>query len=190
MDCGTFNSPTQTATCSRAFGMPVTEFSELRESIAEYAETAARRVREIGRKANGCSVYFQMHAEHYPVPLEGGFLSDNIPLRRPTSNTSEILSQILPRLPRIFISGRRYRKSGVTLWGLDVRQEEQLDFLSPPPPPPLPSKLYKTLDMLNERYGRATVHTLAAGMEKRWKMQRNLLTKHYTTRWEELATVN
>ena len=190
IDYGDFYSPTKTTTCSRAFGMPVTEFSDLRESIAEYTETAARRIREIGRKANGCSVYFQIYPEYHPVQLEGGFVSDNIPLKRPTSNTSEILAQILPRLPQIFVRGRRYKKSGVTLWGLDMAQEEQLELFSPPEKPPLPTKLYKTIDMLNERYGRATVHTLATGMEKNWKMQRNLLTRHYTTRWDELATVN
>ncbi|MBQ7652254.1 MAG: Y-family DNA polymerase, partial [Victivallales bacterium] len=96
IDYGEFDSPTKTATCSRAFGMPVTEFSDLRESIAEYTETAARRIREIGRKANGCSLYLQIYPEYHPVPLEGGFVSDNIPLKRPTSNTSEILAQIFP----------------------------------------------------------------------------------------------
>lgn len=190
IDYGEFDSPTKTATCSRAFGMPVTEFSDIRESIAEYTETAARRIREIGRKANGCSIYLQIYPEYHPVPLEGDFVSDNLPLKRPTSNTSEILAQILPRLPLIFVSGRRYKKSGVTLWGLDVRQEEQLELFTQPEKPPLPTKLYSTLDMINKRYGRATVQTLASGMEKNWKMQRNLLARHYTTRWDELATVN
>ena len=190
IDYGEFDSPTKTTTCSRAFGMPVTEFSDIRESIAEYTETAARRIREIGRKANGCSIYLQIYPEHLPVPLDGGFVSDNIPLKRPTNNTSEILAQILPRLQLIFVNGRRYKKSGVTLWGLDVRQQEQLELFTPPEQPPLPTKLYRTLDMLNERYGRGTIRTLASGMEKNWKMQRNLLTRHYTTRWDELATVN
>ena len=189
-DFGDFDSPTKTATCSRAFGTPVIEFSELRESVAEYAETAARRIREIGRKANGCSLFLQIYPEYHPAPLDGGFVSDCFPLRRPTNNTSEILAQLLPRLPKIFVSGRRYKKSGVTLWGLDVKQEEQLDLFTPPAKPPIPTILYKTIDLLNERYGRAAVHTLAAGMEKPWKMQRNMLTKHYTTRWDELATVN
>lgn len=185
-----FDSSGKTVTCSRTFGVAVTEFSDLRESVATYTETAARKMREAGRKANGCTVYFMLCPEYSPVQLEGGFTSTDIALRRPSNNSSELLSQIFQALPKIFIKGRRYRKSGVTFWGLDKNQLEQLELFTPPPQSPLPDKLYRTLDKINLAYGRSAIHTLAEGTDKIWAMKRAMLTRRCTTRWEELATVN
>ena len=186
-----FYSPTRSVTCSRTFGRPVTDFSDIRESIASYAEEAAAKMRRMGRKAAGCNVFFQRSLQNNGAgfAFDEGFTVRSVVFRRPTSNTSEALDQILPMLPEMFDNGRRYRKSGITFWGLDRCQEEQLDMFIQPKQAPIPDSLYSSIDAINACYGKSTIHTLAGGTAKEWKMQRNMLTRRYTTNWDELPEV-
>lgn len=183
------DTPSKSATCSRAFGAVVTSVADLRESIAQYADNAARRIRDMGTKATGCNIFFEYCPEYSPVKLDGGFTGRSILFKRPTSNTSEILSQVLPVVPKSILHNRRYRKSGITLWGMDTNPAEQLELFDPPPKPPIPDKLYKTLDAINLNYGKNTIHTLAEGLAPGWKMKRSLLSQRYTTSWDELPVV-
>ena len=46
-----------------------------------------------------------------------------------------------------------------------------------------------TLDALNERFGRDTVHIGSAGLTRRWAMLSENRTPRYTTNWQELPKV-
>ena len=59
------------------------------------------------------------YPEYSPRKLEGGVASANVVFPRATDDTSEMLKYVLAKLPDIFLEGRRYKKSGVTLWGLE-----------------------------------------------------------------------
>jgi DNA polymerase V len=49
--------------------------------------------------------------------------------------------------------------------------------------------LMRTLDKLNQRYGRDTLTFAATGRHRPWKMQRDRLSPCYTTDWEGLLRV-
>ena len=51
------------------------------------------------------------------------------------------------------------------------------------------SKLAAAVDAINARMGRGTVFFAASGVERKWKMKREMLSKHYTTSWDELLVV-
>jgi DNA polymerase V len=48
----------------------------------------------------------------------------------------------------------------------------------------------ETIDALNSRYGKGTVHSAATGAsikaEKGWRMRQERCTPQYTTRWEDV----
>ena len=51
------------------------------------------------------------------------------------------------------------------------------------------SKLSAAVDAVNARLGRGTVFFAATGVERKWKMKREMLSSHYTTSWDELLVV-
>ena len=50
-------------------------------------------------------------------------------------------------------------------------------------------RLNSAMDMINRRFGKDTVFSLAEGIGRAWSMRRDLLTPCYTTRWNELPVV-
>ena len=49
--------------------------------------------------------------------------------------------------------------------------------------------LMTTLDKINQRWGRRTLHIAAEGVQKAWQMKRSKLSPRYTTAWSELPKV-
>ena len=102
----------QSISCSRCFGSPVTEFDDLTESVASYTATAAEKLRKENQTAQGANVYFVMYPEYTPYPMPGAVNQITVTFDFPTDDTSKMMKYIRPELKRIFHSGRRYKKSG------------------------------------------------------------------------------
>ncbi len=173
---------------SRSFGHPVTDFNDLAESIASYTASAAEKLRGEGQFASGAQVYFSMYPEYGDHPLEAGITSATVVFDMPLDDTGRMLAAISPKLRGMFVSGRRYKKSGVVFFGLESAESpRQMDMFDGGMPEK--SKLYKAVDAVNRRLGRGTVFSLSEGISRPWKMKREHLTPSYTTRWNELLTV-
>jgi DNA polymerase V len=53
-------------------------------------------------------------------------------------------------------------------------------------------RLMVAMDLLNERFGRSTLHVASTGLDcrvKQWTMKQERRTQAYTTRWDEVALV-
>ena len=178
----------QSISCSRTFGNPITTIEELSESIATYTATAATKLRRQKLFASGVNIFTEISPEYHPYPLPPAFQSSTVIFPHPTDDTSVMLKAIRPKLEKLFIYHRRYRKSGVLFFGLENNRETQLDLFNEKEKLE-PSKLFNIVDQINTLYGRNTIFTLAEGTEKKWQMKRELLTPNYTTNWKELLTV-
>ena len=138
--------------------------------------------------ASGVNIFTEISPEYHPYPLPPAFQSSTVIFPHPTDDTSVMLNAIRPKLEKLFIYQRRYRKSGVLFFGLENNRETQLDLFNEKEKLE-PSKLFNIVDQINTLYGRNTIFTLAEGTEKKWQMKRELLTPNYTTNWKELLTV-
>lgn len=181
----------QSITCSRSFGHPVIDFCDLEESVATYTASAAVKLRQEGQKASGVNVYFQMYPEYEPVRLEAAVTSTTIPFEQPTDDTGKMLSAIRPKLRGIFVEGRRYKKSGVIFYGLESGSVEQPDLFAEQQARQKQdrSELFKAVDLINAKFGKGSVFTLAEGISKPWQMRREMLSHSYTTKWDQLLKV-
>lgn len=178
----------QSISCSRCFGSPVTEFDDLAESIATYTATAAEKLRKENQTAQGMSAYFVMYPEHNALsPMPGAVNQVSAIFPAPTDETAEMMKAIRPLLRSIFHQGRRYKKSGMMFFGLESKANYQLDLFDAPAKDN--SELYRIIDELNSKYGKGTIFSLGEGVKKPWKMKRDLLSQSYTTNWEQLLKV-
>ena len=176
-------------TCSRSFGRPVTEFEELRQSVALYLAEAAEKLRSERLKATSATVYCQFYPEYEPTRREGGADSVLVPFERPTSSTPELVKRTAPFLEAIFRRGRRYKKTGVILSCLDGDDGEQADLFADTRKEERADRLSAAMDRINGRFGKGTLFSPAQGIEKPWRMKRSFLSPAWTTNWDEIPEV-
>ena len=183
----------QAVNVSRMFGEPVTDALGLCEAVATHASAAAVKLRKAGMVASGANVFVQECAP----PGTGGwtdsnwwtpFITATVSFESPTSATGEILPALRPAVEKLFVPGKRYRRAGVLFFGLENEATAGDLFRGRPSDRPA-SKLAATVDAINARLGRGTVFFAATGITRKWKMKREMLSGHYTTRWDELLVV-
>ena len=184
-------SPSQSITCSRSFGHPVTELADLEEAVSYYAARAAEKLRRERLRAAGANVYLQL----YPPPggdrdaRQGGFVSTTAVFQMPTAATSTLLSEIRPKVSGLFVRGRRYKKAGIVFFGLEPAAAQQLDLFAPTADNDRRERAAAAADALNRRLGRGKVFTLSEGVARPWSMRRDFISKCYTTRWDQIPVV-
>lgn len=178
---------------SRCFAYPVTELSYLIESLAHYTAAACRKLRSEEQIAQGANIWLVYYPEYHPEAKPGGYAGRSVVFARPCDNQSDMLKEIRPLVCQMFQPGRRYKKSGLVLYGLSPRHGSQANLFDQLPEnqehDQRSAKMMRALDAINNRFGRATLFSLAEGIERPWSMKRDLLTPGYTTRWGELLKV-
>ena len=183
------DEPSKSISCSRSFGHPVIELSELEEAVAAYISTAAAKMRKEKLKATGANVYFEYYPEYESGhKRNGGVSGTSVTFDRPTGDTGEMLNKIYPVLPMLFSKDRRYKKAGVVFYGLEGAGGKQLDLFDAPASDHS-DKLYAAIDNINQRFGRRTIFHLSEGVKQSWKMKREHLSPSYTTDWQHLPIV-
>lgn len=172
--------------CTRSFGQAVTELPPLVEAVSEFASRAAEKLRKQGSLASQLLVF--AHTSPFrPGPRFNK--SVVVPLRRPTADTGKLVCAAATGMRRMYQPGYKMAKAGVMLLDLvpgsvlqgelDLEEEDQRDR----------TKLMLTLDTLNGRYGKGTVHSASTGgtsQGKSWGMKQERRTPQYTTRWEDM----
>lgn len=176
----------QQIACTRSFGHPVTELSDLIEAISEFASRAAEKLRRQSSVA-GQILVFAHTSPFRPGPRFSKSIV--VPLRRPTSDSHRIVDSAVSGVQQIYEPGYRLSKAGVML--MDLMQEtvsqRELDFGTLESRDR--SKLMVAVDALNNRYGRGTVHVGSAACQRAssdWSMRQERLTPQYTTKFSDL----
>ena len=168
---------------TRTFGEPVTEWPELAQTLSTYAARAGEKLREHGMLACCMTVFIQTNR------FKGDFYSNAATFGlEPTQDTLALIRDALRGARGLFRPGYLYWKAGVMLTDLiDARTAPRQMF--PSLDPERSARLMQTLDSVNGRWGRGTLRPAVTGMERRWTAKADYLSKRYTTRLGELATV-
>ena len=176
--------------CTRSFGHPVTELSDLSEAVTHFASRAAEKLRKQGSTANQVMCFVRTS----PFRKDPQYSrSVCVPLRRPTADTGALVTAAVAGLKAIFRPGFNYAKAGVMLMDLqaDTVSQGELDLENDETPDR--GKLMTTLDDLNQKFGRGTVLMASAGLagERRaWVMKQERRTPAYTTCWDDIQVAH
>ena len=171
---------------SRSFGETVTARIDLEQAVSTYIARAAEKLRRQRSLANAVQVHIRTNpfSERQPQYQRG----ITVPLTQATSDTMRLTRAALWGLKRIYRPGFAYQKAGVML--MDLHSEDQVQGVLFAAAAPARPALMDVIDRANARWGGGTLKLAAEGVKKPWQMKRERVTPSYTTRWDELPSVN
>ncbi len=170
---------------SRSFGRPVERVAELREAVAYHTERAAEKLRRQKSVASGVTVFLETNrfAPGAPQYSNSGFTA----IHPASLHTPILLGAALSLLDRLFREGYQFKKCGVMFSGLEQERGRWLSlFDTPDEVHSGHAQLMQTLDGINGRWGRDTVHFAASGLQRTWTMRQEMRSPRYTSVWSEL----
>ncbi|KPK28607.1 MAG: SOS mutagenesis and repair protein UmuC [Desulfobacterales bacterium SG8_35_2] len=179
--------PAKKSICtSRSFGQPVHTLEDLQEAVATYTAQAAYKLRNKCLRASVIDVFIRTNSFKKNEPQYCS--RKTFTLSAPSSHTATLIKIALASLKAIYRPGYRYQKAGVLLNGLVPENREQLCLFQTPVPGGETS-LMNAVDKINRRWGRDTIQSAAAGLDKDWHFRQMKKSPAYTTSWLELPIV-
>jgi len=168
---------------TRSFGQKIIDCTELEQSVSQYATRACVKLRQQNYLAKTITVFASSgHFVEHPYSR-----SVVIKLPMPTNDSRQIISVARHAISSvIYRQGVRFARAGVGLIELVPEKPEQLDAFSPTQT--IKSKeLMVVMDEINKRH--CPIVFASQGLDQNWKMNRNLKSPSYTTRWEDLPRI-
>ncbi len=172
---------------TRSFGHAVTDQKELLEAIVTHATRAGEKLRAKGLAAVSMIVFAHTN-KHNGEPYYYG--SASCEPFEPTDDTLELIGLALQGVRQFWRDGFRYAKCGVILPDLVRTENRQRSlFASTDASQEKRARLMAAMDSINQKMGRGTVFSAAAGIERSWKLRSEMKSPCYTTRFADLPRV-
>lgn len=177
----------KTICTSRSFGVTLTQFHAVAESVAHFAASGALKLRQQNSVAGGLLVF--LHTNPFAKEKPQYYNQLYVPLSVPTNDTTELVHFAVQGLSGIFKEGFSYKKAGVILSDISDEFPKQTDLFDTRARARF-SSVMKVMDSLNNRYGRMKVRVATQGFGRQWKMKNEQLSPCYTTNLDEIVIVN
>ncbi|MDH4468353.1 MAG: Y-family DNA polymerase [Bacteriovoracaceae bacterium] len=172
---------------SRSFGRPVLLLEELRESVANHITSAAEKLRKQKSITRHLTVWITTNPlSNSPTPFYYNAASMELPTG--SAHTPKLIHFAFQLLSQIYRGGYEYKKAGVIFNDIHSKSQVQLNFFSEADTQQEDDSM-KTVDGINQDYGKGTVKSAACGINQFWKMRSEQKSPCYTTRWSELLVV-
>lgn len=170
---------------TRTFAHDIDDFGELHQSVAQYAVACAEKLRQQNSVCGEIVVFIltNRHKDNIPQHYE----SRLVKLSVPTDSTLELTKYASGLLRQIYRKGYAYKRAGVILSDISSKKGTQRDMFDTTDRDKH-DRLMKTVDGLNASFGRHKIVPAAAGM-KFFRMNREHLSKKFTTDWENIIRV-
>jgi DNA polymerase V len=172
---------------SRSFGERVKSLPELREAVSYHAVNAAQRLRKQGLYAKTVTVFIQ-NSPFDQAEFFGKI--ETVALPSPTDCSLQITNEALWILKKMYKPQVYYQKAGVMLSELMAEGGQQIDLLGYSASGNRSGRLMETVDNINKKYHRSTIHLASEGVERNWSMRRSFKSQNYTGDWKQLPVVS
>ena len=179
--------PKQEICCSRMFGKRLKELPPIKEAVATYMMRASEKLR--AQKSLCKKIRVSIRTGMFN-PDEAKYANGVvIDLPYPTDDVRLLTTAAVNALDRVFRPGFSYSKAEVLLLNL-CRPGEYTDDLFAISQPTEATRVMAVLDEINERWGRGTLRAASVPTNPDWGMRREMMSQSYTTRLDQLWTVN
>lgn len=169
---------------SRSFGVEVTTFEDLAQSVTYFATSAAEKLRKDASVVSSVCVFArtnpfkEQEPQYHPSVV--------VPMSTPSDSTMVVVKAAMDGLRAIYRAGFRYKKFGVLLMGLQPKNCVQTDLFADNGDQDKSDRLMQAMDAINRKMGKGALTVAGSGTKQRWAMRRERKTPSYTTDWNEL----
>lgn len=170
---------------SRSFGRQVTHLSDLEESVSNHITTASEKLRHQDLICKNLTVYIQTNPFKNTQQYSN---SASIHLMSGTASTNKLIGHAIKLLRLIYKEKYEYKKCGIILNDLTKKDFLQTDLFNNHDSVK-DEALMKVMDQINKNHGSNTLKFAICGIDHFWKMQSEMKSACYTTRWNDLLKV-
>ena len=178
--------PKKNMAVTRSFNENYTEFEKVKERVVTFAVICAERLRKQDSCCNAIMVFVHTNAFRQDQPQYNRSIVMQLPY--PTNSSIELAQFAVEGLQKVFKLGFGYKKAGVMALELtpaNYGQRMLFDNSNPKHGP-----LFAVVDKLNKAYGQQKVKLASQDAGRTWKMKQERLSPRYTTKFDEIITIN
>jgi DNA polymerase V len=170
---------------TRSFEKPYNKIEDVAERIVTFTANSAVKLRKQNSMCNMVVVFVQ--TDRFKEHQQQYYRSIVIKTDYPTDSTIDLNRYAQIGLKSIFRDGYSFKKAGVILTGLTPNSEVQLSFFNASNPKHQP--LMSVIDKLNQSIGKTTVKLASQSLGRQWKMKQEKISPCYTTRINEVISI-
>ena len=178
-----FMEPKKQIMVSRSFGKSIQSKSILSEAISFHASRAAEKLRYEKQKCRLITAFIR--SNRFNTRVRQIYAAKSFELVHPTDDTRIIIKNANRILDQIFADGYQYAKAGVLLSDFTNRYGYQMSLFDKKRDEKMASKLMQTVDYIN-LMEIAKIGFGNQGYRNTWRMKREIKSKRYTTKIEEI----
>jgi len=168
---------------TRSFGQKIIDCHALEQSVSQYATRACAKLRQQKQLVKTITV-FASSAHFVDQPYSRSVVTQ---LPMPTNDSRIIISAARHAIrTSIYRGGIRFARAGVGLIELYPELPEQLDAFTPIQTI-VSKQLMAVMDDINKKHSR--IFFASQGVDQKWRMNRNLKSPSYTTKWADLPLI-
>ncbi|WP_242674827.1 Y-family DNA polymerase [Niastella populi] len=172
---------------ARGFGKVLSDKNEVMEALANFTAMVAAKLRSEQLATNAIQIFVQTNAHRSNEPQY--FRSLTIQLPEATNSTNELIRQARQGFETIYRPGYNYNKTGCTAMELVPAEKIQYNMFDTENRA-RNSQLMQVVDTVNRSFGKNALRFALQGFGTRWKLRQLKLSPCYTTRIEEVLTIN
>lgn len=184
--------PKKSICAAPSFGRLVPDLDTVTDALTPYLTRVAEKLRRQESLCGAITVF--LHTNRFRKTPGNGFPAKQyynartVELPHPTSSTPELLRYATTALHSIFAFGYAYQKVGIILTALVPADYRQKGIFVEGPNEKL-FKLSSVVDKLNYCFGQDKLRLASQLYNPDWLMQRQFLSRRYTTQWKEIIEV-
>ena len=178
-----FMEPKKQIMVSRSFGRSIRSKSVLSEAISFHASRAAEKLRCEKQKCRLITAFIR--SNRFNTRVRQIYAARSFELVHPTDDTRIIIKNANRILDQIFSDGYQYAKAGILLSDFTNKYGYQMSLFDKKRDEKMASRLMETVDYIN-LMEIAKIGFGNQGYRNTWRMKREIKSKRYTTKIEEI----
>ena len=178
-----FMEPKKQIMVSRSFGRSIRSKSVLSEAISFHASRAAEKLRYEKQKCRLITAFIR--SNRFNTRVRQIYAAKSFELVHPTDDTRIIIKNANRILDQIFAEGYQYAKAGILLSDFTNKYGYQMSLFDKKRDEKMASRLMETVDYIN-LMEIAKIGFGNQGYRNTWRMKREIKSKRYTTKIEEI----
>ncbi len=171
---------------ARSFGRLLSDKNDIREALANYAAACAAKLRKQQSCGGTLHIFIQTNIHRTLDKQYSRSITLQLPV--PTNSSIEIIKHAFKGLDIIFKPGYNYKKTGVMVTDIVQDKAVQSSFFDTVNRQ-RDARIMKTVDLMNNRFGKDAVKLATQGFSKKWKLRQERLSPCYTTNLAQVLTI-